>query len=55
MKNNKLNTVLLLICIALLSACVYGIYSRPTLKEIDARIMHWEQHFGAHFSQQKSK
>ncbi len=50
MKKINLNTFLLIICIVLLIACVYGIYSRPTLEQIDQRIMHWEQHFGAVYS-----
>lgn len=54
MKRENFNTVLLLICIILLAMCAYGIYSRPTLQEIDERIMHWEQHYGAHFSAVKS-
>ncbi len=50
MKNVNLNTLLLLICIVLLIICAYGIYNQPTLEEIDQRIMHWGQHFGATFS-----
>lgn len=50
MKRENFNTVLLLICIILLAMCAYGIYSRPTLEEIDERIMHWGLHYGAHFS-----
>lgn len=53
MKRINLNTVLLFICIILLAICVYGIYTQPqapTLEEIDQRIMHWGQHFGAVFS-----
>jgi len=50
MNKSNLNTILLLICIVLLVICAYGIYSRPSLEEIDARIMHWGQHFGQHFS-----
>lgn len=50
MKKSNINTVLLFICICLLTVCAFGIYSRPTLQEIDERIMHWEQHFGAVYS-----
>ena len=50
MKKSNLNTILLIIIIVLLIICAYGIYSRPTLDEIDQRIMHWGQHFGQHFS-----
>jgi len=50
MKKSNLNTILLIIIIVLLIICAYGIYSRPTLEQIDERIMHWGQHFGAVFS-----
>jgi flagellar basal body-associated protein FliL len=50
MKKSDLNTILLIIIIVLLIICAYGIYSRPTLDEIDQRIMHWGQHFGQQFS-----
>ncbi len=50
MKKINLNTVLLLVCIVLLIICIYGIYNQPTLEEIDQRIMHWGQHFGAAYS-----
>jgi flagellar basal body-associated protein FliL len=50
MKKSDLNTILLIIIIVLLIICAYGIYSRPTLDEIDRRIMHWGQHFGQQFS-----
>jgi hypothetical protein len=50
MKKLNLNTILLIIIIVLLIICAYGIYSRPTLEQIDERIMHWGQHFGAVFS-----
>lgn len=50
MKKANLNTVLLIIIIGLLIVCAYGIYSRPTLDQIDQRIMLWGQHFGAAFS-----
>ncbi len=52
MKKLDLNTTLQIIIIVLLLICVYGIYSLPTLEQIDQRIMHWEQHFGNHFSNQ---
>ena len=52
MKKLDLNTTLQLIIIVLLLICAYGIYSLPTLEQIDQRIMHWEQHFGNHFSNQ---
>jgi hypothetical protein len=50
MIKSNLNTILLVIIIVLLIICAYGIYSRPTLEEIDVRIIHWGQHFGAAFS-----
>jgi|GEM_PF-2553122 len=53
MKKINLNTLLLIICIILLTICIYGIYTQPQapkLEEIDQRIMHWGQHFGQHFS-----
>ncbi len=53
MKRINLNTVLLIICIVLLTICTYKIYSQPqapTIEEIDGRIRHWGQHFGQHFS-----
>lgn len=50
MKKENLNTILLLLCLVMLLICAYGIYSRPTLKEIDQRMMHWGQHYGQHFS-----
>lgn len=50
MKKQNLNTILLIICIILLIICIYGIYSRPTIEEIDQQIMHWGQHYGAAFS-----
>ncbi len=50
MKTFNLNSVLLIICIVLLIICAYGIYNQPTLEQIDQRIMHWGQHFGATFS-----
>jgi len=30
--------------------CNYGIYLRPTLGQIDAKIMQLGKHFGHHFS-----
>lgn len=51
MKRENLNTTLLLICAVLLAVCTYGILTRPTLHEIDQRIMYWNQHYGAHFSE----
>ncbi|MHA7056067.1 hypothetical protein ACWGOQ_0002535 [Aquimarina sp. M1] len=50
MKKQNIHTILLLICILLLSICAYGIYSQPTLDEIDQRIQYWGQHYGQHFS-----
>ena len=50
MNKLNLNTILLVIIILLLIICAYGIYSRPTLNEIDQRIMYWGQHFGQHFA-----
>jgi len=50
MKTEKLNTILLAICTILLIVIAMGVYQRPTLEEIDQRIMHWGQHFGVHFS-----
>lgn len=50
MKKFDLNSALLLICTGLLTVCAYGIFSRPTLEEIDGRIMIWAQHYGAHYS-----
>ncbi len=62
MTREKLNTVLLTICTILLIACSYKVYlpndspecpkcqECPTLEEIDQRIMHWGQHFGAVYS-----
>lgn len=50
MKKSNLSAMLLIIIIVLLVVCAYGIYSRPTLDEIDQRIMHWAQHYGQHFS-----
>ena len=54
MKRENLNTFLLLVCVALLSLCVYKLYQKPTsptLEQIDERIQFWGQHFGATFSQ----
>ena len=51
MKKENLNTLLLSICTVLLIVCAIGIYNQPTLEEIDQRIMHWEQHYGSHFSE----
>lgn len=51
MKTLKFNTVLLLICTALLTVCAFGIFSRPTIEEIDQRMMMWGQHYGTHFSE----
>ena len=50
MKKFNLNSVLILICTGLLTVCAFGIFSRPTLEEIDGRIMMWAQHYGAHYS-----
>ena len=53
MKKENLNTFLLLVCVALLSACVYKLYQKPaspTLEQIDERIQYWGQHYGAAFS-----
>ncbi|HEY4651620.1 MAG TPA: hypothetical protein VIG72_09405 [Pontibacter sp.] len=51
MKRENINTALLLICTVLLAICTYGILTRPTLEELDQRMMYWGQHYGAHFSE----
>ena len=50
-KNSTLNTSLLLLCTVLLGVSTYGVYSRPTLEEIDQRMMMWGQHYGLHYSE----
>lgn len=51
MKSHDLNTTLLFICTVLLAVCTVGIFSRPTLQEIDKRMMMWGQHYGAVYSE----
>lgn len=50
-KKSTLNTALLSICTVLLAVSTVGIYSRPTLEEIDQKMMMWGQHYGMHFSE----
>ena len=72
MDREKINTSLLVIIEGLLALNAYGIFSRPSIEDIDARIelsekridshltateqnidariQHWTQHFGTHFS-----
>lgn len=45
--NQKTNTFLLLGCLVLLVVIAVGVWTRPSLDDIDKRIMHWGQHFSA--------
>jgi hypothetical protein len=45
--NSKTHTVLLLICIVLLVVIAVGVWTRPSLEDINKRIMHWGVHFSA--------
>lgn len=51
MNREKLNTILLAACLALLVVIAIGVYTRPTLAEIDYRIMAAGRYFRAQASQ----
>jgi len=50
MDKSKINTGLLVIITGLLVINAIGVYSKPSIAEIDARIQHWSQHYGQHFA-----
>ena len=50
MNNSNLHTKLLLVCVVLLVIIAIGVWTRPSLGQIDERIQHWGQHYGVHFS-----
>ena len=47
---DRINTILLSICLLLLVIIAAEVLSKPSVDEIDERIQFWGQHYGTHFS-----